>query len=72
MCVVRLGGCPIFQKMIIKYLVSGTQVTQVECYLVTPLTLQDQIQIILSAKIFVISHLFEVSTEEEVHSFIIF
>ena len=24
MCVVRLGGCPIFQKMIIKYLVPGT------------------------------------------------
>ena len=24
MCVVRLGGCPIFQKRIIKYLVPGT------------------------------------------------
>ena len=24
MCVVRLGGCPIFQKMRIKYLVPGT------------------------------------------------
>ena len=24
MCVIRLGGCPIFKKMITKYLVPGT------------------------------------------------